>query len=502
MPSSSSAKRSHFKVRVSVINTGEGTEHHASAFDKARLHINTVRTYEMSVRQLDSKVWQLIEPTAVSAEGRRYFPEDIYGALDPFFVDEVEVVQDRWRKGQESGTCSLRVQLANAKITLGENVYKSLKPLFSEIVLTFAIEENRGLLHLQPQLNKLLSLCMQSELITSIKPIGENKSALVMRLIALSKTLKEVTPKAVSKNIIVTFAPQGIGKKVKNLVEKTEILKTSTNSLETDILPVDDIHAMGTIKEVQDYLDKIELSSINRSSFIYSKIIREEYLSSLLIELGRVYFKGGESELAKLFERSKNDKELSKQWIKLIGELCKNINRASNDSYSVVATRFVAFQYALLLTWELSTFIETLENYPEKGRLKTYGLCIENPKSDLAMKRHLFLDPELEEDILFTRGKLEQFQTGGSFNGLFNYMRQKLTRLEKGFSLQPFDKPNTVLEDYAFASALSEGHRDWTEADKAYEEATKEMRSEHKTQAFQKRVGASTGTISMASPTT
>ena len=303
------------RMQVNVINTGEGLEHHGGVADLARLHINTVRRYEMSLEDFrkDHLIRRMIEPSIASSAEREYYPMDIYGFLEKYLVSEKKtptdiVPREEVRKGQLAGTCSMRCYLAYCKLNLPPKEYKAVKSILTEKTVEFALDQNELLLNKLPALAKLLSLAtpnlfhnlvkrlsrpgvdlaLEEKRLAKLRQISTKLNNIVADAVSEHSAIPEVA--ALPKTTIFDTRTKETSKLVRELVKEhlVKSQKAYSGTFEPGIfLPISttDITTISSIAELEKYL-----SSLARNCSRYGNVDRrltERYLATSLISFGK-----------------------------------------------------------------------------------------------------------------------------------------------------------------------------------------------------------------------
>lgn len=509
---------SHDQVEINVINTGAGAQFHGVADDQSRMHLNTIRRHLLSTEQLRKihLLRALIEPKVATTNRRRYFAEDLYGALERFRVSENPIsdanqLLRNTRKTQLSGTCSFRCLLAYAKLSLEPAQYKRIKHMLTKEVMELALGQHGPLLPRQPQFAKLLSLAAPRIFHTYIKRLSdagilvELEKQKLMELLALKKNLQEAVPKAFSENKKIplgeSFPIQSTARRkpwLQSAIDTVVPLWQSMSDLVRSWLrrekaptirtiPHIDITQVSSVKDLEKHLKNVSafLETQTDTQFV------SQYLRSMILPLGRCFLANApKSPLARTISDLKKDPKACERFITEIDSLATKHAYAQykdlwkSGEYRSNMGDFVALQYALIMARELSIAIEENENIGGGGRIRDYGMTMFSVDSlDRNLRTVTTLDPEIEEDLRQITAYANQNQKEDASQNLFDFQKQQFpTHAIPGFSLKLNKKGATgqraYAPDYAYAKAHAQTREDWREADAIYNELLKKQAQE------------------------
>ena len=510
------------RLLISVINTGEGAEYGGGSYDGSRLHIKPVARYVMSLEQLkDTDVlYKVLQASVCNKKDADYGPKDICEPLEPYSIDTAEMSEhfaEIIRKAQLSGTCSLRCLLAYAKIVLEDNPgsYKEFKELFSQKVVELTVDLNEKLLGKQPQLMKVLTFAepkLYHSLMKRLEHQGDVPEVEAkQRLDKISAGLQKGVPEAASSHEPVPLDPsfatctKDFELKVALKVAPHHAKATAGTVSESGVVrartscPANEITQVATINELEGYLAQVSAYVQENKE---AKEQNERYLSTILISLGKAFLPGNNNTdpLSKVVTDLADDPESSDKLIATVFTLTDMLSTSFYPAHkNDRPARYIAIQYALVMSWEISKKIEEKLKYHQGEKISNYGLnfnAMKEWKRNANLQTHTLLEADLESDLqlLLQYGREQERAAKAQnkkphTNGLLNFFSQGMGRGDityGSFSLKSFtsygDKPSYQDDyDYARAHYLKQVRNiDWREADEEFINATKEVREKNK----------------------
>ena len=493
-------------LAINVINTGEGiAEFHGVASDRARWHTNTVRHYRISRKAFREEhlVRKVVEPRLALAGKPNYRPRDLYGHLEEYYISEEPVPEgfeppQMIRKMQLSGTCVLRSRLAYCKLYLGDS-YKEIKPIISERVMTFAVEQNEQLLDKQLYLQKLLSLAMPHLPQNFLKRLhlpGEDivsKETQLARLAALDEKLRKVVSVPSSEHqgfpqqevfglwtqAFITNLQQAMDNASR--VEAKAARRTEQSGISN--LAVD-LGSITTKEALQEHLSSVLTFALKQKN--QDPIFVEAVLNDVLTSLGR----GLLNDSLPAFSDVRGDPQACEKLLETVTSLANVLFTTHPEVYWSNPRRAIAFQYAMVIAWELSVEFDKSLNYPEGARLSGYGLfnsmihAISEEHWYGSLTRHVLLDADLEADVLqlseFAKKKQSNKDWLFLYHNMAIYGRNDDVRYSGfpvyTFSLKPRSSSERILGDYKYAESHASVVTDWTESDADYDIMVEKMK--------------------------
>ncbi|HEV8052394.1 MAG TPA: hypothetical protein VGP47_07860, partial [Parachlamydiaceae bacterium] len=397
-----------------VVNTGSGLQFHERKHDNLRLHVDTVRAFQIPQEVIDEGVLlqQIFEPLVLGdfstkTTNRIYDANDIYSIFQSFAVRPSKEIPTAWMEEQLSGTCSFRCTLAMTMISVGKDAYKVISPLAKREVTEIGFEQNIGLIKSEPALAKLFSETIPRLFVHISKNINRKYETIGIeflnkqrrrldKLERLLQSLQASLPPQKSEISILQYNP--------DIPTATEDIK---KSIENSIIPAPSSISSGEKSQLTD-LPLITPKTIKNGRQLIAAVTNfNNYLQSLpkidgeteivisqfLITLFQALIDKNGQPKAALNSDLKNNPKIclsTIQQLKEIADIQFNIKGTQFDD----GTKRLSYCSALAVGWMLGQIIDDHEDYSLEGKLSHYSLPTSLLSPFINNDLPLLLDPE------------------------------------------------------------------------------------------------------------
>lgn len=385
------------KIQMRVTNTGAAAAN--AQFNRVQLYVALEEVFEFTEQEMieNQYLFKLLEPIAMG-----HIPHHIYGEDElKFILEQIRetmgkpIISKRNRRAQFAGTCTMRCQLANLQVVLGDEVYKKLSLPMKIDVSEFAVEQNQLYLSQEKQLRKLLHL-ITSNLARRIPTEEAEKGmeqverlANVKRTLSLVSNEKRATPVAVDTplHMEVALPPFPLKTETSQVQRPSEVRESKDSSF--SLFPK---RGFDQIKSPKDLLEvlKEQRAFVEKVDPFISSPIASQLIIDVSLEMMRAYHKES-TPFSPVFESLRKDRVACENFIKELALLTEEL--ANQDPRPPSIYREIAGQAALCAAWIASSLIEDALETPKGKKLRVDEFAL-----DAKIMEHIVALPSLLEE--------------------------------------------------------------------------------------------------------